>query len=78
MKPNPIITSEKESGIVFTTVTVNINPEEPYGPKDFLLPGICKVVLITNRIKKVFYFRNFVEMSKEKIIQDERIKELNR
>ena len=78
MKPTPIITTEEESGVVFTVITVDISSEEPYKDKDFLMPGICKVVMIMNRIKKVSYFRNYVEMSKEKILQDERIKQLNR
>lgn len=78
MKPTPIITQETEDGLDFTVVIADLKSDDPYIARDFLLPGLCKIILNVDRVKRVHYFRNGVEMSKEKILQDERIKQLNR
>ena len=80
MKPIPIETLETEDDILFYVIRVNTRSDDPYEPDEFVKSGCyCKVIMkIDNTITKTYYFKNGEQTSKEKIIQDERIKSLRR
>lgn len=80
MKPVPAnVLIEEEEGIPFTVIRVDVDSYEPYEAIDFVVDGYCKVILRRDKlITRTHYFKNRIETSKEQIIQDERIKSLNR
>ncbi len=70
---------QEEDGILFNVVRADVSSYDPYDIIDFVKGGFCKVVLTIDEITiRTYYFRNGVETSKEKIIQDERLKQLRR
>jgi hypothetical protein len=80
MKNNPIESIETEDGILFNVLKVNVKSTELYSPFDYPMKiGYYKIIFkIDDRITKTHYFKNGVETSKDKILQEERIKSLRR
>ena len=78
MKPTPIDSVEEEDGILFKVLRVTLG-NEIYEANEFAIPEYyCKVIIKSNFTTRTHYFNNGVETSKERIIQDERIKSLRR
>ena len=79
MKPIPIESIQEEEGILYNVIQIDMNSSELYEAMDFIKAGHCKVIIrIDNNIIRTHYFKNGAETSKEKILQDERIKNLRR
>lgn len=79
MKPTPVESIQEEEGILYNIIQVDVNSNELYEALDFIKPGYCKVIMrIDKNIMRTHYFKNGAETSKEKILQDERIKQLRR
>lgn len=76
-KPTPIKSLEEEDGILFNVLKVTLN-DEIYEAQQFVETGFCKVIIKSNLTTRTHYFNYGIETSKEKIIQDERIKSLRR
>jgi len=75
----PISIQEEEDGLIFNVVRVEMDGFDLHEANEFATPGLCKVMIrIDKTINKTFYFKNGMETSKEKILQDERIKSLRR
>lgn len=74
----PTLTIEEEDGLPFTVIRVNLTSDEPYIPLDFVQPGLCKLIITEKNMSRTYYFYNMIESSKEKILQDVRIKSLRR
>lgn len=68
----------EEDGIEFTLVKVNMNNGDTNEIADFIRPGFCKIIYQIGSISRIYYFKNGIETSKEKILQDERMKQLRR
>jgi len=69
---------EKEDGVDFKSIRVFIENNETYNPGDFVKMGLYKIVATVNNISRTYYYKDGVETSKEKIIHDERMKNLRR
>lgn len=79
MEIEKFYSTEEEEGIQFEVVRVNIKGFNITEANAYAKPGYCKVILnIDGTITRTHYFNNGVETSKEKILQDERIKSLRR
>jgi hypothetical protein len=79
MNIKPTISIEEENGLIFNVVKVDLIGYDLHEAREFVTPGLCKVIITIDKvIHKTFYFKDGVETSKEKIIQDERIKQLRK
>jgi hypothetical protein len=79
MKIDPNEIKKEEDGILFNVIRINADSYDIYDIKDYVKEGYCKVILrVDNSVTRTFYFNNKIETSKEKILQDERMKSLRR
>jgi hypothetical protein len=80
MKPIPIKTIEEEDGLLYNVIRVNIKSTEIYEAKEFINSiDLCKVIFkMDNIITRTHYFKNGIETSREKILQDERLKQIRK
>lgn len=79
MKPIPVESQLIEEGLLYNVVRVDVDSYEPYEAIDFIKPGLCKVIIQRDKlITRTHYFKNGMETSKDRILHDERIKNLNR
>lgn len=68
----------EEDGLVFKTIRIFIGEHDRYEPKELIKEGLYKVITTIDNVNRTYYYRDGIETSKERIIQDERIKNLKR
>lgn len=69
---------QEEQGITFKTIYLTTDDYYSVDVNEYIQSGFCKIIINDKSITKTHYFKNFKETSIDNIIQEERIKQLQR
>ena len=71
-------TTQEESGLMFKVIEISTDDYNTIDVKSYVTSSLCKLIVKDKNFTRTHYFKKWEETSIDKIVQEERIKQLRR